>query len=59
VLDLVRGELKLMDFSGNADPNEVLAIERRRQFKIDGDALTLSSLDEQNQVTAVATWHRQ
>ena len=58
VLDLTRGELKLMDFSGNADPNEVLAIERRRRFKIDGDALTLSSLDEKNEITAVATWHR-
>lgn len=58
VLDLTRGELKLMDFTGNADPSEVLAIERRRRFKIDGETLTLETLDEQNQVAAVATWQR-
>jgi hypothetical protein len=56
-IDPVRKELRLMDLTGNADPTEVLAPERRRRFEISADTLTLSSLDG-NEITAISTWHR-
>jgi len=58
VVDLPNKELKLMDLTGNVDPNEVLAPERRRKYEIADDLLTLSSFNEQGQVTAVAVWRR-
>jgi hypothetical protein len=58
VVDVVKRELKLMDLTGNVDPDEVLSPERRRRYEIVDDTLTLSSLDEQGQVTAIATWRR-
>ena len=58
VIDLANRELKLMDLTGNVDPNEVLSPERRRRYEIADDVLTLSSFNERGQVTAVATWRR-
>ena len=58
VIDVARSELKLMDVTGNVDPNEVLAPERRRRYEIAGDVLTLSSFNERGQVTAISTWRR-
>ena len=57
-IDVTRRELKLMDLTGNANPDEVLSPERRRRFAIAADTLTLSSIDEQGAVTAVTTWRR-
>jgi len=58
VLDVPHSELKLMELTGNVDPNEVLAPERRRKYAIHDDVLVLSSFNERGQVTAIATWKR-
>ena len=58
VIDVVNRELKLMDVTGNVNPDEVLSPERRRRYAFEGDRLVLSSFDEKNVVTAVATWRR-
>ena len=58
VLDIAKRELKLMDLTGNVNPDEVLSPERRRRYEIDADTLKLSSFDDQGQVTSVATWRR-
>jgi len=58
VLDVPHSELKLMELTGNVDPNEVLAPERRRKYAIHDDVLVLSSFNERGQITAIATWKR-
>jgi hypothetical protein len=58
VIDIARKELKLMDLTGNVDPNAVLSPERRRRYELTADTLTLSSFDERDRVTAIATWRR-
>jgi hypothetical protein len=58
VIDAPHSELKLMNLTGNVDPNEVLAPERRRRYAVTLDTLTLSSYDERGQVTAISTWKR-
>jgi len=58
VIDTANSELKLMNLTGNVDPNEVLAPERRRRYAVTLDTLTLSSYDERGQVTAISTWKR-
>ena len=58
VLDVAKRELKLMDLTGNVNPDEVLSPARRRRYEINADTLTLSSFDDQGQVTAIATWRR-
>jgi hypothetical protein len=58
VIDTVSSELKLMNLTGNVDPNEVLAPDRRRRYAFEGDVLRLSSFDEKDQVTAISTWRR-
>ncbi|PWT82073.1 MAG: hypothetical protein C5B57_09355 [Blastocatellia bacterium] len=58
VIDAPKSELKLMDLTGNVNPDEVLSPERRRRFQVNGDTLTLSSFDERGQVMSVATWRR-
>jgi hypothetical protein len=58
VIDPAKRELKLMDLTGNANPDEVLAPERRRRFEVQGDVLKLSSFDGQGRVTAITTWRR-
>jgi hypothetical protein len=58
VIDTVNRELKLMDVTGNVNPDEVLAPERRRRYAFEADLLTLSSFDEGGTVTAVTTWRR-
>ena len=58
VIDTVNRELKLMDVTGNVNPDEVLAPERRRRYAFEADLLTLSSFDEAGTVTAVTTWGR-
>jgi hypothetical protein len=58
VIDVVNNELKLMDLTGNVDPNEVLAPERRRRYVFEGDLLRLSSFDDKGLVTAISTWRR-
>jgi hypothetical protein len=58
VIDAAKQELKLMDLTGNVDPNEVLSPERRRKFEFDADLLKLSSIDERGDITAVSTWRR-
>jgi proline racemase len=56
VIDAVHRELKLMDVTGNVDPDEVLSTQHRRRFEFDAGTLRLSSLDERGEVTTVATW---
>jgi hypothetical protein len=58
VIDVPHSELKLMALTGNVDPAEVLAPERRRRFAFDADLLTLSSFDERGDITAISTWRR-
>jgi hypothetical protein len=58
VIDAAKGELKLMDLTGNADPSEVLAPERRRKYAFEGELLKLSSIGERDEVTAISTWRR-
>jgi hypothetical protein len=58
VLDVAKRELKLMNLTGNVNPDEVLSPERRRRYEFDADTLKLSSFDEQGQVTSVAIWRR-
>jgi hypothetical protein len=58
VIDVTNRELKLMDLTGNVNPDEVLAPERRRRYSFEGDLLTLSSFDEKGTVTAVTSWRR-
>ena len=58
VIDVVNHELKLMDVTGNVNPDEVLAPERRRRYVLEANLLTLSSFDERGEVTAVTTWRR-
>lgn len=57
-IDPVKKELQMLDMTGNADPTEVLAPERRRRFDVDVDTLKLSSLDEKGQPVATSTWRR-
>lgn len=59
VIDTVKQELKLMDLTGNANPDEVLSPERRRKYVVTADTLTLSSFDDKGTVTAITTWKRQ
>jgi hypothetical protein len=59
VIDTVNSELRLMSLTGNVDPNEVLAPDRRRRYAFEGDVLKLSSFDDKGQVTAISTWRRQ
>ena len=56
VIDVAKHELQLMDLVGNADPDEVLAPERRRRFEFVGDTLRLSSVAADGSVTAIASW---
>ncbi len=58
VIDVAKRELKLMNLTGNVNPDEVLSPDRRRRYEVDADTLKLSSFDDQGQVTAVATWRR-
>jgi hypothetical protein len=58
VIDVPSRELKLMDLTGNVDPNEVLAPERRRKYEVSDNVLKLSSINERGQVTAITTWKR-
>jgi hypothetical protein len=58
VIDVVNRELKLMDVTGNVNPDEVLAPERRRRYAFENDLLKLSSFDERGTVTAETTWRR-
>jgi hypothetical protein len=58
VIDVTRSELKLMDLTGNVDPNEVLAPERRRKYELHENTLMLSSFNDRGQVTAISTWKR-
>jgi hypothetical protein len=57
-IDADKRELKLLDLTGNVDPNEVLSPERRRRFELDAQTLRLSSFDADGRVTAIATWRR-
>ena len=59
VVDTTRSELKLMDVTGNVNPDEVLSVDRRRKYEFNAGTLKLSSIDEQGRITAVSTWrHR-
>jgi len=58
VIDPVKHELKLMDLTGTANPDEVLSPEQRRRVELEADLLKLSSFDDQGRVTAISTWRR-
>jgi len=58
VIDAVHQELKLMDVTGNVDPDEVLSTDRRRRFEFGAGTLRLSSVDEHGEVTAISTWRQ-
>jgi len=59
VIDVVKHELRLADLTGNVDPNEVLAPERRRRYEFTADTLKLSSVDDKGQVVTISTWRLQ
>ena len=58
VIDVPNSELKLMNLTGNVDPNEVLTPDRRRKYEFSGQQLKLTTFDAKGQVTAVSTWKR-
>ncbi len=59
VVDAVNKELKLMDVTGNVDPNEVVSPDQRRKYEFPTfDTLKLSTFDAGGQVTIVASWRR-
>ena len=58
VIDVVKKELKLMNLTGNVNPDEVLSPEWRRRYLVEADTLTLSSMNARGDVTAISTWHR-
>ncbi len=59
VIDAPKSELQLMALTGNVEPSEVLSPERRRRYKFEGvDRLTLESMDQNGQITAVSVWKR-
>jgi hypothetical protein len=58
VLDVDKSEMMLMNLTGNANPDEVLAPERRRRYEFNGEQLTLSSFDNRGRVLSVSTWRR-
>jgi hypothetical protein len=59
VVDAVNKELKLMDVTGNVDPNEVVSPDQRRKYEFDTfDTLKLSAFDASGQVTIVTNWRR-
>jgi hypothetical protein len=58
VLDVVTHELKLMDVTGNVNPDEVLSPERRRHYELTAGTLKLTSFDADGQITAISTWQR-
>lgn len=57
-IDPVKKELQMLDMTGNVDPTEVLAPERKRRFEIDADTLKLSSIDEKGEAVATSLWRR-
>jgi hypothetical protein len=59
VIDTAKSELKLMDLTGNVDPNAVLSPERRRRYAFSGETLTLSSIDAAGNVTSTAQWRKE
>jgi hypothetical protein len=59
VIDTVKRELKLMNLTGNVNPDEVLSPEYRRRYEFADDQLKLSSFNDKGQVTAISTWQRQ
>jgi hypothetical protein len=58
VIDPVRHELRLMDLTGNVNPDEVLSLAYRRRFEFKASTLILSSLDQRGEVMAISTWTR-
>ena len=57
VIDAPKSELKLMDVTGNVNPDEVLSIDRRRKYEFAAGTLKLSSIDEQRRPSApTAKW---
>jgi len=59
VIDAPNSELKLMNLTGNVDPNEVLTPDRRRKYEfVGGEELKLTTFDARGQVTAISTWKR-
>jgi hypothetical protein len=57
-IDPMKKELRLMNLTGNVDPNEVLSPDQRRLFEVNLDTLKLSALDERGEISAVSTWRR-
>jgi hypothetical protein len=58
VVDTAKSELKLMNVTGNVNPDEVLSPDYRRRYVFGDNTLTLSTFDDQGRVTAIATWRR-
>jgi hypothetical protein len=61
VIDARKQQLQLMSVRGpdptGALPDEV-AFDRVRQYSIDGDRLSISTIDAQSGITATAVWKR-
>ena len=57
-IDPLKKELRLMNLTGNVDPNEVLLPTQRRLFEVDTTTLKLSVLDEKGEISAISTWRR-
>ena len=52
VIDAAKSELKLMDLTGNVNPDEVLSPERRRRYEVNGD-----TLNEGNETFGLTLWN--
>ena len=57
-IDPVKKELRLMNLSGNANPDEVLMPNSRRLFEVTPETLKLTVVDEKGQISAVTNWKR-
>ncbi len=57
-IDPVKKELRLMNLTGNANPDEVLLPNQRRLFEVTAETLKLSTVDEKGEISAVTNWKR-
>jgi hypothetical protein len=57
-IDPVKKELRLMNLTGNANPDEVLLPNQRRLFEVTDETLKLSTVDEKGEISAVTNWKR-
>lgn len=61
VIDVTKQQLQLMSVSGNAPAGQVppeVSFKSIRKYALEGDLLTISTIDAQGNTTATAVWKR-